>query len=138
MMRLKLGLWVSLVTAVAGADARAADWYTGAAPPPPDDSWIVAVDASVSITSNSSQFACVTGTMALADTLRESGARLRVDGLAGSYDYRIREAGGRGGGGAGGGGAPCGGGGGLGGAPPARAPGPPVPANPAARAAPPP
>jgi len=93
MMRLKLGLWLSLVTAVAGADARAADWYTGAAPPPPDDSWIVAVDASVSITSNSSQFAGVTGTMALADTLRESGARLRVDGLAGSYDYRIREAG---------------------------------------------
>src|SRR3954453_23981271 len=77
MMRLKLGLWLSLVTAVAGADARAADWYTGATPPVPDESWIVAVDASVSITSNSSQFAGVSGTMALTDNLRESGARAR-------------------------------------------------------------
>jgi Cellulose biosynthesis protein BcsS len=76
-----------------GAGARAADWYTGATPPVPDESWIVAVDASVSITSNSSQFAGVSGTMALTDNLRESGARARVEALAGAYDYKIKDTG---------------------------------------------
>lgn len=89
-MRLKACLWLFLA-ATASTGARAADWYTGAAPVQPDDSWIVAVDTSVSITSNSSQFAGVTGTMALTDNLRESGARARVEALAGSYDYKIKE-----------------------------------------------
>ena len=53
----------------------------------------MAVDTSVSITSNSSQFAGVTGTMALTDNLQESGARARVEALAGSYDYKIKESG---------------------------------------------
>ena len=70
-MRLKVCLWLFLA-ATASTGAQAADWYTGAAPVKPDDSWIVAVDTSVSITSNSSQFAGVTGTMALTDNLQES------------------------------------------------------------------
>ena len=85
-------LWLFLA-ATASTGAQAADWYTGAAPAKPDDSWIVAVDTSVSITSNSSQFAGVTGTMALTDNLRESGARARVEALAGAYDYKIKESG---------------------------------------------
>lgn len=94
-MRLYAGLRLLLtVCAVgAGSGARAVDWYTGATPPPPDESWIVAVDAAATVTSNSSAFAGVTGTMALTDTLRDSGARLRVEGLTGTYDYRIRETG---------------------------------------------
>ena len=61
-MRRKLcRLLLATVVGSTGAHAWAADWYTGATPAQSDESWIVAVDASVSVTSNSSQFAGVTG-----------------------------------------------------------------------------
>jgi cellulose biosynthesis protein BcsS len=89
-LAMRLGIFASIVLAAAfaGGEARATDWYTGANPPPPDESWIVTVDPSVSITSNSSRFEGVTVTMAATDTLKESGARIRLEGLEGVYDYK--------------------------------------------------
>src|SRR3954469_15051185 len=61
---------IALAAVFAGTEARATDWYTGAAPPPPDENWIVAVDPSISFTTNSSRFEGVSGTFAATDTLR--------------------------------------------------------------------
>lgn len=67
------------------APALSADWYTGAAAPADRDAWIVAVDASTTLSSQGSQFAGATLTAAPHDDLLVSGPRLRVDGLIGSY-----------------------------------------------------
>lgn len=67
--------------------ARAADWYTGAEEVA-GDALIVAVDGSVTVSSQGSSFAKATGTAAVAGTLAESGARVRVEGLGGTYGYR--------------------------------------------------
>jgi len=74
----------ALAACVAPA-ARAADWYTGAVAPAERDAWIVAVDASTTISSQGSQFAGATATAAPADNLLVSGPRVRLDGLIGSY-----------------------------------------------------
>ena len=60
------------------------DWYTGAQAQAVDDSWAVAVDGSTSITSNSSAFGSVTVTTALGSPPTVSGARVRVEGVAGT------------------------------------------------------
>lgn len=70
-----------------------ADWYTGAEPSLVEDSWTTAIDASVSVTSNSSAFGSVTGTIAPAGTLGQSGLRVRVEGVAGTYSYPAQTAG---------------------------------------------
>ena len=75
-----------LVTAAADR-AWAADWYTGASPVKPSDDWIVAVDASAAASSNGSQFAAVSATIAPERTLSTSGSRIRVEGLAGTYKF---------------------------------------------------
>ena len=80
----KIGV-ASLVLFIAPA-AEAADWYTGAAPPKPNSDWIVAIDASTTVTS-SSKFAAITGTMATDGSLNDSGPRLRLEGLAGTYRF---------------------------------------------------
>jgi hypothetical protein len=67
--------------------ANAADWYTGAAPARPNDNWIVAVDASASATSTGSQFVASSATIAAQGSLLASGARLRVEGIAGTYRF---------------------------------------------------
>lgn len=81
---------------LAAAQARAADlpvssggadWYTGAQAQAVDDSWAVAVDGSTSITSNSSAFGSVTVTAALGAPPTVSDARVRVEGIAGTYSY---------------------------------------------------
>jgi len=64
-----------------------ADWYTGAEARGIDDSWTVAIDGGASVTSNSSAFGSVTGTIAAAGTLTESGPRVRIEGTAGTYSY---------------------------------------------------
>lgn len=69
----------------AAPGAQAADWYTGAATPAERDAWIVAVDASATLSSQGSQFAAATMTAAPLDSLAVSGPRVRVDGLIGSY-----------------------------------------------------
>ncbi len=65
--------------------ARAADWYTGAVAPVERGAWIVAVDASTTLSSQGAQFAGATVTAAPRDTLLVGGPRLRLDGLIGSY-----------------------------------------------------
>jgi hypothetical protein len=75
---------IQLLVLWSGA-ADAAEWYTGAAPAKPNDNWIIAVDASASATSTGSQFAAISATIAAQGTLNTSGARARIEGLAGSY-----------------------------------------------------
>ncbi|NVN86938.1 MAG: cellulose biosynthesis protein BcsS [Rhodopseudomonas sp.] len=67
--------------------AKAADWYTGASEPKPSKDWIVAVDSSATATSTGAEFASVTGTVALDQSLNVSGTRLRIETLAGTYKY---------------------------------------------------
>ena len=81
-----LAVAIQLLVLQSGA-ANAADWYTGAAPAKPNDNWIVAVDASASATSTGSQFAAISATIAPLGSLNASGARLRVEGLAGTYMF---------------------------------------------------
>ena len=73
--------------AAGAGQARAADWYTGAASSAKDD-WIVSLDASTTVTTINSVFANAGATAAVAGTLRDSGMRVRVEGLAGRYEYR--------------------------------------------------
>lgn len=73
------------MAACVGTGARAADWYTGASTPEDRDAWIVAVDASTTLSSQGSQFAGATVTAAPQDSLLVSGPRVRLDGLIGSY-----------------------------------------------------
>jgi hypothetical protein len=79
---------VAVLLAIAGEPAMAADWYTGAAAPKGAEDWIVSLDASTTVTSTNSVFANAGGTAAINGTLRESGARVRVEALAGTYEYR--------------------------------------------------
>ncbi len=74
--------------ALAPTSPRAADWYTGAAQPEvAGDEWIVAVDASATVTTNSSAFGTVTATIAPVGTLLNDGLRVRLQGVAGTYSY---------------------------------------------------
>ena len=76
-----------LVALLLCTPARASDWYTGARQPAPGDDWIVAVDASLDVTTQASYFSNVTATAATNGTLNESGLRARVEGLGGRYQY---------------------------------------------------
>lgn len=71
-----------------GQTASAADWYTGAEPQSSGD-WIVAVDSSATVTSTGSAFVSTSGTMAIDGTLAQSGPRIRIEGLAGRYEYKL-------------------------------------------------
>lgn len=73
--------------ALASSGAAAADWYTGAERDVAAEEWIVAVDASATVTSNSSAFGTVTATIAPVGTLLQSGPRVRLQGVAGTYSY---------------------------------------------------
>jgi hypothetical protein len=54
----------------------------------PRNDWIVAIDASTTLTTNKSDFGYVAGTVALGGgTLQQSGFRLRLEGLGGTYGY---------------------------------------------------
>lgn len=80
--------WFAALLAAApipASSADAADWYTGAEVQPERDAWIVAVDASITASSQGSQFAAATVTIAPQDSLLVSGPRVRLDGLIGSY-----------------------------------------------------
>ena len=92
-MRLRSLIPILVFLALETARAEAADFYTGAEPARSADDWIVSFDTSVDITSQNSVFADVTGTMAATGTLAESGARVRVDALGGTYSYRSNQTG---------------------------------------------
>ncbi len=87
-----LGTLIAFPATASAADlpnsrTTSTEWYTGAEAQGIDDSWKVAVDGSTSVTSNSSAFGSVTGTIAAAGTLTQSGPRVRIDGTAGTYSY---------------------------------------------------
>ncbi|SFV06922.1 Cellulose biosynthesis protein BcsS [Methylobacterium sp. 174MFSha1.1] len=65
----------------------AADWYTGVEREVDRDEWIVAVDAGSTVTTNNSAFGSLTATIAPVDTLLQSGLRVRLQGVAGTYSY---------------------------------------------------
>ena len=77
--------FAALLAATPIPSARAADWYTGAEVPADRDAWFVAIDASATVSSQGSQFAGATVTIAPQDSLLVSGPRVRLDGLIGSY-----------------------------------------------------
>lgn len=93
-LRLAVGAGLSVLAAAGparAADLKAAvtdaDWYTGAQAQAVDDSWAVAVDGSTSVTSNSSAFGSITVTAPLAGSPTQSGPRVRVEAIAGTYSY---------------------------------------------------
>jgi hypothetical protein len=66
----------SLLAIFCCGPALADDWYTGATRVVPGNDWIVAVDASTTLTTNQSQFAYAAGTIAVGGgTLQQSGFR---------------------------------------------------------------
>jgi hypothetical protein len=100
-MRIRVACYALWVAALGASQAQAADWYTGraggssaptaspsGAATSGEDNWIVAVDASLTATSTNSVFGDLVGTFAAVGTLKQSGVRVRVDALAGSYDYQ--------------------------------------------------
>ncbi|MDR7037748.1 hypothetical protein J2X36_002499 [Methylobacterium sp. BE186] len=79
----------------AAAPASAADWYTGTERGGPSDDYIVAFDGAATVTSNSSAFGALTTTIAPAGALVESGPRVRLQAIAGTYSYPGATAGSR-------------------------------------------
>ncbi len=75
------------VLALAPSTAVAADWYTGAAQEVAGEEWIVAVDASATVTTNNSAFGTITATIAPVGNLLTDGLRVRIQGVAGTYSY---------------------------------------------------
>jgi hypothetical protein len=69
--------------------ALAEDWYTGATNVVPANQWIVAIDASATATSTQTQFVYSAATIAVGGgTLQQSGLRLKLEGLGGTYGYQ--------------------------------------------------
>lgn len=79
-----LALLILIASPAAAADTG---WYTGARGQDPTSDWIVEAATDLSVDSHGSIFAGVSGTAAPFGTLRESGARVRLDGQAGRYSY---------------------------------------------------
>jgi Cellulose biosynthesis protein BcsS len=67
--------------------ALADDWYAGPGAVVPRNDWIVAIDASTTLTTNKSDFGYAAATLALGGTLHQSGFRFRAEGLGGTYGY---------------------------------------------------
>ena len=80
------GISILLTSMTQCGGVAAADWYTGAKPAKPDESWIVAVDTSASTTSTGSSFAAISATFA-PGSQDASGARVRATGLIGTYTF---------------------------------------------------
>jgi hypothetical protein len=71
------------------SSALADQWYTGATNVVPPNEWIVAIDASATATSNQTPFGYAAATIAVGGgTLQQSGFRLKLEGLAGTYGYQ--------------------------------------------------
>jgi len=92
-MRFKAILFASFVSASGAAGAQAQDWYTGAPGSQPGSSRpSVAIDASLT-GSQDSMYGTVIGTIAPFSKLDETGMRIRMSGLLGSYSYVASTAG---------------------------------------------
>lgn len=81
-------LLLSAVIAAGATAAQAQDWYTGAPRTPQNDTRpSVAIDLSVTGTSQDTAHGTIIGTIAPFSKLEESGVRLRASGLLGSFAY---------------------------------------------------
>lgn len=78
-----------LLALLASATAAiASETYTGATLGAGADDWIVAVDSSVSVTSQGGRFGSVGATAAPSGSLDRDGIRVHLDATAGEYSYR--------------------------------------------------
>jgi len=77
----------SLVSALCSSAALAQGWYAPPAAVVPPTDWLVAIDASGTATSNHTDFVYGAATFALGGTLQQSGLRLRLEGLGGTYGF---------------------------------------------------
>jgi Cellulose biosynthesis protein BcsS len=77
----------SLVSALCSSAALAQQWYVAPAAVVPPTNWLVAIDVSGTATSNHTDFLYGATTFALGSTLQQSGLRLRLEGLGGTYGF---------------------------------------------------
>ena len=77
----------AFIAALMIGPARSADWSPATPSPQIVDDWIVSVDASTTGSSSKSYFTEAGATAAIPGSLSTSGARLRVEALAGTYEY---------------------------------------------------
>ncbi len=87
MLRVGFSVSKSVLFALMISPARSADWYPATPSPKIIDDWIVSVDASTTGSSSKSYFLEAGATAAIPGSLSTSGARLRVEALAGTYEY---------------------------------------------------
>lgn len=89
-MRLHRALCLAFLLGASGAPAKAADWYTGAPAvgvAAPRNNFGVAVDMAVTADTLDSVYGTVIGTIAPFTGLDQTGMRLRIGGVAGTYAY---------------------------------------------------
>ncbi len=84
---MRIGHVVCVVALISGVPAKAADWYTGANTNAPQSNFGVAIDASLTGTTKDTLHGGLIGTIAPFSRSDETGMRLRIGGLAGSYKY---------------------------------------------------
>jgi hypothetical protein len=77
----------SVVGALCSNAALAQNWYVAPSAVVPPTDWLVAIDLSGTATSNHTDFVYGATTFALASTLQQSGFRLRLEGLGGTYGF---------------------------------------------------
>jgi Cellulose biosynthesis protein BcsS len=77
----------SLVSALCSSAALAQQWYVAPSAVVPPTNWLVAIDVSGTATSNHTDFLYGATTFALGGTLQQSGLRLRLEGLGGTYGF---------------------------------------------------
>ena len=87
MMRTGICVFAVTVTCTLASPALAQEWYTGARERAPEANYGAAIDASLSATTRGTVHGGVIGTIAPFNKLDESGVRLRLGGIAGSYTY---------------------------------------------------
>jgi hypothetical protein len=88
-----LSLLVPLAAGAAASGARAADWYTGAPRPAAASAPSVALDLSLSATTQNSMHGAVIGTIAPFGDFERSGMRTRLSSILGGYEYIATTAG---------------------------------------------
>jgi Cellulose biosynthesis protein BcsS len=77
----------SVASALLSSAAFAQQWYVAPAAVVPPTDWLVAFDVSGTATSNHTDFVYGAATFALGGTLQQSGLRLRLEGLGGTYGF---------------------------------------------------
>jgi Cellulose biosynthesis protein BcsS len=77
----------SLVSVLCSSAVFAQQWYVAPSAVVPPTDWLVAIDVSGTATSNSTDFVYGAATFALGGTLQQSGLRLRLEGLGGTYGF---------------------------------------------------